>query len=214
MVYGFPGRTQQYLHSKWVKFITGTMNPNAIDMRESSLAIIDAAMASSDEIRIQYASKQARIANSWKKWIGENRGLKRLNAISQKVRLETEYAGRVNKSAELKPIYGDVIKQLEQVCEEGQAPMMARSMLIEFFYVGPEFVRFASAYEKLAENAEDLDEKGELDKTVETSEDQFKRILQELPAYGGPEDPGRPLSEVHRRPEPQIPSRYPPGAVL
>lgn len=162
MIYGFPGRTQQYLHSSWVRFVTETMNPNAIDMRASTLEIIDAAMASSDEIRIQYASKQARIANSWKKWIGENRGLARLDAIAKKEALEAEYAKKINASAELKPIYGDVLKQLEASNEEGKALMMARSMLIEFFYVGPEFVRFVSGYEKLAENADQLEEKGEL----------------------------------------------------
>lgn len=163
MIYGFPGRTQQYLHSSWIRFITGTMNPNAIDMRESSLDIIDGAMASSDEIRIQYASKQARIANAWKKWIGENRGLDRLDALSKKETLEAEYAKKVMTNAELKPIYGDVLKKLEASNKEGEALMMARSMLIEFFYVGPEIVRYASNYEKIAENAEALDDKGELD---------------------------------------------------
>ena len=42
-------------------------------MREKSLSVIDASMRSSDLLRIKYASKQARIANGWKKWIGQLR---------------------------------------------------------------------------------------------------------------------------------------------
>ncbi|MCL4103816.1 UNVERIFIED_CONTAM: hypothetical protein GTU68_029133 [Idotea baltica] len=159
MIYGFPGRTQQYLHSSSVDFITQDMNPKAIDMRNSSLEIIDAAMASSDQIRIQYASKQARIANSWKKWIGENRGLDRLNAIQVKQDLEASFHDKVMASAELKPIYGNVLKDLEASNKEGEGLMMARSMLIEFFYVGPEFMRHASFFENLVENYDALVEK-------------------------------------------------------
>lgn len=167
MIYGFPGRTQQYLHSSSVDFITQDMNPKAIDMRNSSLEIIDAAMASSDQIRIQYASKQARIANSWKKWIGENRGLDRLDAIKVKQDLEANFHDKVMASAELKPVFGNVLKDLEASNKEGQALMMSRSMLIEFFYVGPEFMRHASFFENLVENYESLVEKGEFEKTIE-----------------------------------------------
>jgi len=171
MVYGFPGRTQQYLHSSSVEFITQNMNPKAIDMRDASLEIIDAAMASSDQIRIQYASKQARIANSWKKWIGENRGLDRLDAIQVKKDLEEKFHNKVVGSAELKPIYGNILKDLEASNKQGQDFMMARSMLIEFFYVGPEFMRHASFFENLVENYDALVEKGELDKTLDYLKD-------------------------------------------
>lgn len=167
MVYGFPGTTQQYLHSSAIKYITQTMNPRAIKMREQSLAIIDKAMASSDEIRIQYAAKQARIANAWKKWIGENRGLERLDAIAKKEAAENEFRRRVNAKPELKEQYGGLLDELERHNGKGQQLMTARSMLIEMFYMGPEFIRHAQAYQRLVENYEELEEKGEVDKYVE-----------------------------------------------
>ncbi len=176
MIYGFPGTTQQYLHSSWVQFVTETMNPTAIAMRASTLEIIDAAMASSDEIRIQYASKQARIANYWKKWIGENRGLARLDAISKKEKLEAVYEKKIMENASLEPVYGDVFKKIATSNAEGKALMMARSMLIEFFYVGPEFLRFVSGFEKLEENAEELDKAGEL-------EDELDRLRQSAEGF-------------------------------
>ena len=42
-------------------------------------------------IRIQYSAKAAGIANGWKKWIGENKGLKRLDVINKKKALEAQF---------------------------------------------------------------------------------------------------------------------------
>ena len=167
MVYGFPGRTQQYLHSEAVKLITGTLNPHSISMRDRSLAIIVDAMTSSDEIRIQYAAKQARIANYWKKMQGENRGLERLKAIAKKEELETEFAAKVKGSAELSQRYGKILEELEGLYETGGPLMMARSMLIEFYYYGPEFIRRAVGYRNLVENFEKLEEAGGLEAEIE-----------------------------------------------
>lgn len=158
MVYGFPGRTQQYLHSAAVRFITQEMNPRAIAMRDKSLDIIVAGMESSDEIRIQYAAKQARIANAWKKWQGENRGLDRLDALNKKESFEQQFASKVNADPKLKAEYGKVLSALEGMYEPGKKLMMARAMLIEFFFVGPEFIRHAQAYQQLVEEFEELEE--------------------------------------------------------
>ena len=54
MVFGF-GRTEQYLTSDAVEHVIG-FNPMRIDMRDRSLTVINAARASSDELRIAYAS--------------------------------------------------------------------------------------------------------------------------------------------------------------
>ena len=67
MVFGFPGRTNEYLPAVAVEQITQKVNPSNIAIREAALKVIDANMKADDKIRIQYASKQARIANAWKK---------------------------------------------------------------------------------------------------------------------------------------------------
>ena len=69
MVYGFPGTTEQHVVSEYLKFIIEKERPARIEMRNHSLAVIDAGMKSSDLTRIQYSAKQASIANAWKKWI-------------------------------------------------------------------------------------------------------------------------------------------------
>jgi len=96
MVFGYPGKTEEYLPSYAVEYITQFKNPNIINLREQKLNIIKADMETSAKIRIQYSSKAAGVANGWKKWIGENRGLKRLDAIAKKQELEKEFTNWVN----------------------------------------------------------------------------------------------------------------------
>ncbi len=167
MVYGFPGVTEQYLHSTAVKFITQEKNPRAIAMRDKSLDIINATMASSQRLRIAYASKQARIANAWKKWDGENKGLARLHAIEKKEAMEKQFAAMVAKDPALSERYGKVLKELEEHYTVAQKYMMARSMVIEFYFVGPEILRYAAGFENIAKNYETLVNENKLDAEIE-----------------------------------------------
>lgn len=91
MVFGYPGSTEQYVPSYKVDMTMNTNNPIRIAMRTRILDVMKAHMESDPLIRIQYSSKAARIANGWKKWIGENRGLKRLDAIQRKQAEEAEF---------------------------------------------------------------------------------------------------------------------------
>jgi hypothetical protein len=48
-------------------------------------------MRKDNAIKIQYASKYASVANYWKKWIGETKGLKKSNAIVAKQEFEKNF---------------------------------------------------------------------------------------------------------------------------
>ncbi len=91
MVFGFPGRTNQYLPGAAVEQIIETLNPAKIEIRETALGILDEKMRADEQVRIQYASKFARIANYWKKWIGESQGLVKTNALDKKSKFEEEF---------------------------------------------------------------------------------------------------------------------------
>ncbi len=91
MIFGYPGYTQEYIPSYLVGNIINVINPLRISVRQAKLDIIDEAMNSDKKIRIQYASKQAGIANGWKKWIGQNQGLKRLNILKEKQNFEQKF---------------------------------------------------------------------------------------------------------------------------
>ena len=91
MIYGFPGNTQEYITSDAVEYIAETSDPTKIALRTQRLDIIGAAQAQSPAVRIQYAAKHANIANAWKKWQGEVKGINRLGTYSKKVAYEERF---------------------------------------------------------------------------------------------------------------------------
>lgn len=87
-VFGFPGRTTEYLPAIAVEKIVKEINPARIAVRDVALKTLDEKMRADDATRIKYASKYASVANYWKKWIGEVEGLKKSNAVQKKVMYE------------------------------------------------------------------------------------------------------------------------------
>lgn len=91
MVFGFPGRTTEYVPSYRVDYTMNEVFPMRIKMRTQRLNVMDKFMAKNDTIRLQYASKQSGIANGWKKWQGAVRGLQKLNAVAVKKAQEARF---------------------------------------------------------------------------------------------------------------------------
>ncbi|NQU84629.1 MAG: S46 family peptidase [Mariniphaga sp.] len=91
MVFGFPGSTMQYIPSREVDIVVNQRNPDRINIRDKKLDIIYDSMEKDPAVRIQYASKVNGISNSWKRWQGEIKGLKRLDAVNRKLEFEKEF---------------------------------------------------------------------------------------------------------------------------
>ena len=132
MVFGFPGSTDEYLPAVAIEQIVEKINPSNIAIREAALKVIDAAMKSDDKIRIQYASKQARIANAWKKWIGENLGLKKSNAIAKRRDFESKFTAQL-KAKKLEDDYGDLLTKFKELYDEMDPIVVKRSNFVEVF---------------------------------------------------------------------------------
>ena len=132
MVFGFPGRTNEYLPAVAIEQITQKVNPSNIAIREAALKVIDEKMKASDEVRIKYASKQARIANYWKKWIGENLGIEKSNAIAKKRAFETEFMNQV-KAKGLETKYGNLLSEFDELYKEFEPVNIKRNNFIEVF---------------------------------------------------------------------------------
>jgi len=118
MVYGFPGRTTEYLSSFAVNLIMNESDPAKVKIREKRLSIWDEDMKSSDKVRIQYAAKYAGIANYWKKWDGEIRGLKKADAINKKILFEQDFLLKVNTDDDAKGKYGNLFSDLQKLHAE------------------------------------------------------------------------------------------------
>jgi len=147
-VFGYPGRTQEYIPSYAIKMITQFENPARINLREKKLDIMHNSIIKSDLVRIQYASKHARVANYWKKMIGENRGIKKLNAINKKVAFENNFVKWANQTPERNKKYGQLIPEFKKLYLELTPINLAMDYLTESGF-GVEIVRYAGNYSRL-----------------------------------------------------------------
>ena len=160
MVFGFPGRTDEYLPAVAIEHITKEFNPSNIAIRAAALKVIDAQMKTSDNIRIKYASKQARIANYWKKWIGENLGIEKSNAIGNRRVFEASFT-KALKEKGLEETYGDILPEFEKLYADFAPVNIKRRNFIEVFRVNNELMNMTyRAYQlekTLNENKDDFE---------------------------------------------------------
>lgn len=150
LVFGFPGRTDEYLPAIAVEQTVEVLNPARIAIRERALKILDRAMRADEATRIQYASKFASIANYWKKWIGENQGLKTVKAIDKKRNLETEFQRKVEASDRYRPQYGNLLPDFERLYTELEPYALTRAYYSEVFSRNIELLRVAGYFNRLA----------------------------------------------------------------
>ncbi len=115
MVFGFPGRTQQYLPSAALEQTLSYTNPVKIEIRDKALKTIDGFMRRDEGIKIKYASKYASAANAWKKWIGEVQGLQFSKAVEKRQAYESIFRERVEKQPQWKTAYGDLLPRLMEL---------------------------------------------------------------------------------------------------
>ena len=90
-IYGFPGRTQEYIHSEGVRYIEEIGDPHKIHLRTLRLDIMNKHQSESQKVRIQYSSKNAGVSNAWKKWQGEVKGIKKLKTVQTKQEFEKAF---------------------------------------------------------------------------------------------------------------------------
>lgn len=166
MVFGFPGRTEQYLTSDAVEHVIHRLNPMRIAMRDEGLAVINAARASSDALRIAYAAKQSSVANAWKKWMGQNRGLTELHALDKKHDLE-----RSLKDATGSTVVDDIAALNAQYFPY----LEARSLFIELAYYGPDILNYAHSFAGLIEGVVEGEKREQLLSKLRDNEPAFRK---------------------------------------
>ena len=154
MIYGFPGRTNEYLYSAAVKQIVELSDPAKINIRTKALEVIDGFMRKDELIKIQYAAKYASISNAWKKWQGEVLGLTRTNAVEKKKNYETVFQNKVLANPEFKSKYSDLLSQLDKAYANIESYSLARDYYseiisrIELFTIASNLNTLVTAYDK------------------------------------------------------------------
>jgi hypothetical protein len=172
MVYGFPGRTQEYLTSYAVDLLVNEQNPRRVSLREKRLAIYEKDMKKNDTIRLMYANRYAGIANAYKKWSGETLGLKKYDAVNKKKNFEKSFLDLFNNDAEKKTKYTQLMKQFEQVYKE-YAPLSKQVDYYAECLLGIDALRYIAGYSSLFTEAK---------KKQNGKENKFDQKLAELKA--------------------------------
>ena len=130
LVFGYPGRTTEYLPAVAVEQIVNETNPAKIEIRDRALKVTDGFMRKDKAIKIQYASKYAGIANYWKKWIGETQGLTKSNAVQVKRDQETAFQEKVVKAGK-QAEYGNLLADFEKNYNEILPYSLSRDYFLE-----------------------------------------------------------------------------------
>jgi hypothetical protein len=152
MVFGYPGSTSEYVPSYHIDMMKNFINPKMIAIRTKKIEILEAAMNTDPLIRIQYSSKKAGLANSWKKWIGENQGLDKMGTISVKEAFEKRLTAWINADDSRMTKYANLLPDYKKLYIQLREYSLVNSYTNEvFFSSGAEAVAFARNVKALAE---------------------------------------------------------------
>ena len=92
MIMGYPGSTDRFLTSWGVKQAVDVEQPARVKIRGIKLDIMDQEMSKSQKVRIQYASKYARVSNYWKYFIGQSEQLVKNKVFDKKQKIENSFS--------------------------------------------------------------------------------------------------------------------------
>jgi hypothetical protein len=131
MVMGYPGSTDRFLSSWGVEQALNLYNPAVVEVRDLKLSTMKKHMDADPAVRIQYAAKYAQTANYWKYYIGQSKGLKRLNIQGEKEALETEFTEWVNADSERKAEYGEALEMIQAYYVDTDASVRSKVYALE-----------------------------------------------------------------------------------
>ncbi|NOY96211.1 MAG: S46 family peptidase [Chlorobi bacterium] len=191
LVYGFPGRTMEYLFSDALDLIMNQRDPWRIRIRDKKKAILAKYMDADPKVRIQYSAKYSGVTNAWKKWQGEINGLKRLGALDKKVAFEEEFKNWAIKNKRWDGEFLPVFESLRGFYSQYGKYIKASDYYSEIIWKGVEVFSLASKVDKFIKRVEqDMpgdcnDERASLLEEVETFYKDFdlavdKELFEEL----------------------------------
>ncbi len=181
MVYGFPGRTSEYLTSFAVDMIQNVSDPAKVKIREAKLAVLDKDMKASDKVRIQYSAKYASIANYWKKWDGERNGLKKADAINKKKLFEQDFLLKVNTDDVAKAKYGSLMSEFENKYKSFSSLNNQRDYFIEAI-LGIEAINYAFSYTTVVDALSSGKKSSEIQKDIDRLKNASKGFFKDFNA--------------------------------
>jgi len=186
MIWGFPGSTDRYLTSFGIDFNLNAQYPAIIELFGKKLETWNSFMDADPKVKIQYATKHATTANTWKYLIGQTRGLNRLNIKGRKQELEAQFTDWVAENDDRTAKYGKVLEQLKEGYENmGKSiqPLLYSNLA---GLGGAEIVGFAMGFGSLKELLKPIPkkdlpkDKAMAQKMISDRQDQLKKTIEGL----------------------------------
>jgi hypothetical protein len=131
MIWGFPGGTERFQTSAGVQYKLDNYFPPIIEGLGAKLDVWKTHMDADKEVRIKYASAYAGIANGWKYFIGQKKGVQDLDVVGEKKTFEEEFTNWVNENEARKEKYGNVLSTMESIYKDrapGIVPLIYASL--------------------------------------------------------------------------------------
>lgn len=130
MILGFPGSTDRYLSSWGVEQAVNLEQPKRVDLRAKKLEIMKKYMDESTEVRLNYASKYAQVANYWKYFIGQSKQVKNNKVADKKRAIEKRFTA----FAKMNPEYENVLADIESAYAEKEKNVLINVYQSEMIY--------------------------------------------------------------------------------
>lgn len=170
MVFGYPGRTQQYAPSHHIRMLKEVIYPKQVEIRGRKISIMEQAMAGNPVVRLKYSGKSFGLANGWKKWIGEIQSLSNLKGIERKEAFEKEFMAWVMADPERIRKYGTILEQYSEIYDSYVNYYLVNAYTSEVFgSSAAEPVALAGAFRRAVELASNKNP--DLDKELQRLKD-------------------------------------------
>ena len=140
MIMGYPGSTDRFLTSWGVKQAVDVEQPARVKIRGIKLGIMDQEMSKSQKVRIQYASKYARVSNYWKYFIGQSEQLVKNKVFDKKQKIENSFTTWY-KNNELDETYSESLSLIQNSIEKS-AKYTIPEVYFQEAVVGSELILF------------------------------------------------------------------------
>jgi len=177
MIWGYPGGTERYLTSYGIEYKLEAFLPVLVDIFGAQIGSWKTHMDANQAVRIQYASKYAGLANAWKLFLGQIRGLKRLKVYDKKQKIEEAFQAWADADPDRKAKYGEVLANLQKgyITLTAEFPNLAYTALAAN---SPEILGYAGQFGQLLELLETKAEEVIINETIDGikagMEDHFK----------------------------------------
>lgn len=113
MILGYPGRTNRWMPAGGIDQNVKFAYPAWVEGSKTGMDAMKVHMDKSDQVRLDYASKYASVANYWKNRQGMIDALTKFNTAATKAKSEAAFNKWANK-AENKAKYGDVVATINK----------------------------------------------------------------------------------------------------